>query len=98
MGQGAKDGLPTKKPTGFLTNAPEIARALDKVCTGRRGARLRPRSGYPFLDVIEAAFGQLQGRLYGVWDGIVLKALQGASALPAVASERAGSLAKTPSL
>ena len=39
------DGAPVKKPTQFLTNAPELAKNLRLRCAGRGGACSRPGGG-----------------------------------------------------
>jgi hypothetical protein len=38
-------GDPIRKPTGFMTNAPEVARALSRRCTGTGGHCSRPKGG-----------------------------------------------------
>ena len=38
-------GAPILKPTGFMTNSPEIAVALSRRCQGRGGQCSRPRGG-----------------------------------------------------
>ncbi len=42
---GPQRGQPIKKPTGFMTNAPEIARALNVQCGGTGGLCSRPGGG-----------------------------------------------------
>ena len=44
---GPRRGGPVKKPTGFLTNSPELARALGRQCAGgaQPGQCSRPRGG-----------------------------------------------------
>ena len=42
---GPQRGSPVKKPTGFMTNAPQVAKALEKKCTGIRGGCSRPQGG-----------------------------------------------------
>jgi len=42
---GPSKGGPIKKPTGFMTNSPEVAAALSKRCTGQGGACSRPGGG-----------------------------------------------------
>ena len=39
------EGAPVKKPTQFLTNSPELAKALRVRCTGRGGECSRPGGG-----------------------------------------------------
>ena len=39
------DGMPVKKPTMFLTNAPELAKRLRTRCKGRGGLCTRPGGG-----------------------------------------------------
>ena len=41
----AVDGSPVKKPTMFLTNAPELAKRLRSRCTGKNGDCSRPGGG-----------------------------------------------------
>ena len=43
------DGSPIKKPTGFMSNSPEIRRALSKLCSGRLGQCSRPTGGEHIL-------------------------------------------------
>ena len=43
--RGTMKGAPIKKPSGFLTNAPCVAEALDVRCTGQGGACSRPSGG-----------------------------------------------------
>jgi hypothetical protein len=43
--RGTMKGAPIKKPSGFLTNAPCIAEALDAQCRGQGGACSRPSGG-----------------------------------------------------
>ena len=38
-------GAPVKKPTSFMTNAPELARELNARCNGRGGLCGRPEGG-----------------------------------------------------
>lgn len=45
LGQQTDQGDPPKKPTGFMSNAPEIIRELNRRCHGRRGLCSRPRGG-----------------------------------------------------
>ena len=40
-----ESGSPIKKPTSFMTNAPELAKELSDRCNGRRGACGRPEGG-----------------------------------------------------
>ncbi len=42
---GPPRGQPIKKPTGFMTNAPKVARALNIQCTGTGGLCSRPQGG-----------------------------------------------------
>ena len=42
---GPDQGSPIKKPSGFMTNSPAIAAALDIQCQGQGGACSRPRGG-----------------------------------------------------
>ena len=42
---GTDRGSPIKKPSGFMTNSPEVAKALDVQCKGRGGACSRPGGG-----------------------------------------------------
>ena len=42
---GPHKGQPIKKPSGFMTNAPEIARALNAQCQGSGGRCSRPSGG-----------------------------------------------------
>ena len=44
-GSETEDGSPIKKPTSFMTNAPELARELRDRCTGKNGACSRPEGG-----------------------------------------------------
>jgi len=44
-GQESFKGDPVKKPTGWLSNSPEILKKLEKRCRGRRGECTRPRGG-----------------------------------------------------
>jgi len=39
------DGEPVKKPTGWMSNAPEVLKVLNKRCSGRGGACSRPKGG-----------------------------------------------------
>ena len=39
------EGLPVKKPTTFLTNAPELAKRLRTRCSGKGGTCSRPEGG-----------------------------------------------------
>ena len=41
----SEDGSPVKKPTTFMTNAPELARELRTRCGGRGGECGRPEGG-----------------------------------------------------
>ena len=43
--RGGRKGSPVKKPTGFLTNSPALARALARRCEGQRGSCTRPKGG-----------------------------------------------------
>ena len=56
---GPGKGSPIKKPTGFMTNAPEVAAALQVRCTGQGGACSRPGGGDHVLcsgkDALDAA-------------------------------------------
>ena len=45
FGQATEEGAPVKKPTGFLTNSPEMAIELEKRCQGKRGECSRPGGG-----------------------------------------------------
>ena len=45
LGQQDDLGQPIRKPTGFMSNSPEILRALSVQCQGRRGACTRPQGG-----------------------------------------------------
>ena len=45
LGQQTEEGEPIRKPTGFMSNCPEILRMLHRRCTGRRGVCSRPRGG-----------------------------------------------------
>ena len=45
MGQETDDHEPIKKPTGFLSNAPEVLKLLAKRCRGSGGYCSRPRAG-----------------------------------------------------
>ena len=42
---GPDRGQPVKKPTGFMSNPPDILHALSRVCTGRQGYCSRPEGG-----------------------------------------------------
>jgi hypothetical protein len=42
---GGEMGAPLKKPTGFMSNGPEILEALSRVCTGRNGTCSRRKGG-----------------------------------------------------
>ena len=44
-GQETREGEPVKKPTGWLSNSPEILKALRKKCYGRSGRCTRPGGG-----------------------------------------------------
>ena len=44
-GQESDAWNPTKKPTGFMLNAPHLLDALNKRCFGRRGLCSRPGGG-----------------------------------------------------
>ena len=44
-GSASEDGSPVKKPTTFLTNAPELAKELRARCGGREGRCSRPEGG-----------------------------------------------------
>ena len=44
-GCSAADGSPMKKPTTFLTNAPELAKQLRARCMDKNGRRSRPEGG-----------------------------------------------------
>ena len=46
---GVHRGDPVKKPTGFMTNSPAIARILAKMCAGRGGECSRPTGGKHFI-------------------------------------------------
>ena len=43
--RGGRKGSPVKKPTGFLTNSPALARTLARRCEGQRGSCTRPKGG-----------------------------------------------------
>ena len=43
--RGPRIGDPVEKPTGFLSNSPEVCRQLSKRCSGRGGACSRPAGG-----------------------------------------------------
>ena len=45
FGQCNETGEPVKKPTGFLTNSPEVAACVGKRCLGQRGQCSRPGGG-----------------------------------------------------
>ena len=45
FGQQAHSGEPVKKPTGWLSNSPEILKALSRKCAGRGGACSRRAGG-----------------------------------------------------
>ena len=45
FGQETDAGDPLKKPTGFMSNAPELLDELNKRCFGRRGLCSRPKGG-----------------------------------------------------
>ena len=45
FGQETDVGDPLKKPTGFMSNAPELLDELSKRCFGRRGLCSRPKGG-----------------------------------------------------
>ncbi len=40
--RGPKKDDPVMQPTGFLSNSPEVLKALSRRCTGRHGICLRP--------------------------------------------------------
>ena len=42
---GKDKGSPVRKPTGFMSNSPEILRALSRRCTGRQGECSRAQGG-----------------------------------------------------
>ena len=44
-GQESESGNPIKKPTGFMSNAPQLLNALNKRCFGRHGLCSRPSGG-----------------------------------------------------
>ena len=45
FGQATETEEPVKKPTGFLTNSPEVAASVGKRCLGQRGQCSRPGGG-----------------------------------------------------
>ena len=46
-GQESFKADPVKKPTGWLSNSPEILKKLERRCRGKRGECTRPRGGRP---------------------------------------------------
>ena len=42
---GPEKGRPVKKPSGFMSNSPEIRHALSRLCEGRNGGCSRPEGG-----------------------------------------------------
>ena len=42
---GSQRGEPIKKPTGFMTNSPQVAKELEVQCKGQFGACSRPEGG-----------------------------------------------------
>ena len=45
FGQQTGDGNPLKKPTGFMSNAPELLKHLDRRCCGKGRICWRPQGG-----------------------------------------------------
>ena len=45
LGQQTQDGDPLKKPTGFMSNSPELLQALNRRCFGKHGLCSRPQGG-----------------------------------------------------
>ena len=45
LGQEARNGEPIKKPTGFMSNCPDILAQLHRRCSGRGGACSRAKGG-----------------------------------------------------
>ena len=45
LGQQTEQGDPLKKPTGFMSNAPELLKMLDRRCFGRHGLCSRAEGG-----------------------------------------------------
>ena len=45
LGRQTDSGESLKKPTGFMSNAPELPKELDRRCFGRNGLCSRPKCG-----------------------------------------------------
>ena len=45
LGQQSDSGDPILKPSGFMSNAPELLTSLDRRCFGKHGLCFRPREG-----------------------------------------------------